>query len=118
MWAAHSGLPSRPGFQGAPRHPAAPSDAVHTEVPEAVQGQPMSPGAIVQALLQLDGPSSGSCVVGGLTCSALLTVSFLTGALAGRGVPGPADAGHHGTDDPGGPQELSPVSEARNGGKF
>ena len=38
---------------------------------------------------------------GVLTRSALLTVSFLTGALAGRGVPGPADAGHHGTDDRG-----------------
>ncbi|TKC37360.1 hypothetical protein EI555_002877 [Monodon monoceros] len=41
--------------------------------------------------------------------------SAADGALAGRGVPGPADAGHHGTDDPGGPQKLSPVSEARNG---
>lgn len=60
----------------------------------------------------------GAVSWGVLTRSALLTVSFLTGALAGRGVPGPADAGHHGTDDPGGPQELSPVSEARNGGKF
>lgn len=32
--------------------------------------------------------------MGILTRSALLAVSFLTGALAGRGVPGPA-AGHH-----------------------
>lgn len=45
-------------------------------------------------------------------------LSSLPGAVAGRGVPGPADAGHHGTDDAGRSQELSPVSEARNRGQF
>lgn len=45
-------------------------------------------------------------------------LSFLPGAVAGCGVPGPANAGHHGADDTGGSQKLSQVSEARNGGQF
>lgn len=57
--------------------------------------------------------------LGGCGGSPPVSFSFpLTGAAAGCGVPGPANAGHHGTDDPGGPQKLSPVSETRNGGQF
>lgn len=101
VWATHI-----PRLPGAPRHPALPLHAGHSRFQMRCRAGPWAP-APARRPRQRGSPHPLSP-----------SLSFLTGALARRGVPGPADAGHHGTDDPGGPQKLSPVSEARNRGKF